>query len=229
MRSTWLAQQEAHVGRDEKTYITDPAASPDAMMYVEWFETFRLADRATETSSLLHEHPHMLKYHIQMVPDLVTNEVFWTRYFWQCKKIELDADRRAALVQRAAQDAEEEEEEGWGEDWGDEEEVTSAKDPSTVVSMYPIVDESEASVTGKAPSVTASRDGTPPGSDDCLPALAPDSSGIEMHPSEKTAKKSEATPAASRYFRLRNRCMKLLYCVIILYLDCALDTSFDLN
>jgi len=118
-RSTWLQQQECQLRRDEKTFTTDPAASADSMTYVEWLESFQFADQANQTAELLQESPDLLKFHIQMVPEQMSNEIFWTRYFWQCKKVELDADRRAALVERAAQDAEEDEEDGWG-DWEDD-------------------------------------------------------------------------------------------------------------
>ena len=119
VRATWLAQQEAQLRREEKTFTADPATSDDAMSFVDWLETFHIADHAEETSRLLQEHPGLLKFHIKLVPDALSNEVFWTRYFWHCKKIHLDADRRAALVERAAHEAEENEEEGWGE-WDDD-------------------------------------------------------------------------------------------------------------
>ena len=130
VRATWVAQQEAQLRREEKTFTDDPAASEDAINYVEWLENFQLADHADETSNLLKEYPGLLKFHIQLVPDTVTNELFWTRYFWLCKKLRLDIERRAALVEKATHEADEEEEDGWG-DWDEDQEEAGAAPAAT--------------------------------------------------------------------------------------------------
>jgi len=122
VRQTWLLQPQRQLRCEKTTFTVDPAASADAMMYVEWLEVeFVFVDRTEEMKELLRESPEMLKLHLQLVPEHLSNDTFWTRYFWQCRKLELDAERRAALVERAVHEAEEEEE-GWG-DWEEDEPI----------------------------------------------------------------------------------------------------------
>jgi len=126
-----LQKLEAALRRDETCFLTDPAASDDAMEYVEWLETFEPTDHTDEQSELLNANPDFLKMHINLVPSQVTNSDFWVRYFWNREKIAIAEQRRIALLEKASTEVTEEQEEGWA-DW--EQEPEAANSPAIVPS-----------------------------------------------------------------------------------------------
>jgi len=102
--------------RNEQTFLSDPAAAQDAIDFVEWLEEFDMVrlEHMDEAEQLLKDKPDLFSHHIKFVPTEITNNDFWTRFFWGRHKIHVAEARRSAILEKAANEAQaSEEEEGW--------------------------------------------------------------------------------------------------------------------
>lgn len=126
-----LQKLEIALRRDETTFLTDPAAAEDAMGYVEWLEEFDLEECSDESAELLNDNPDLLKLHIRIVPNQVSNDQFWTRYYWSLHRIHINEERRVALLEKVATEAEDV---GW-DDW--EEEPADEAAPENACELAP--------------------------------------------------------------------------------------------
>jgi len=103
--------------RNEQTFLSDPAAAQDAIDFVEWLEEFDMVrlEHMDEAEQLLKDKPDLFSHHIKFVPTEITNNDFWTRFFWGRHKIHVAEARRSAILEKAANEAQaSDEEEGWG-------------------------------------------------------------------------------------------------------------------
>jgi len=126
-----LQKMEDVLIRNEQTFLSDPAAAEDAIDFVEWLEGFELEwlGHSAEAEQLLKDKPDLFRHHIEYVPAQLTNQQFWTRFFWGRHKIRVAEARRSAILEKAANQAQaSEEEEGWGTSEDDEPDVVETAD-----------------------------------------------------------------------------------------------------
>ncbi|PIA16235.1 hypothetical protein COEREDRAFT_8648 [Coemansia reversa NRRL 1564] len=146
--------QLAAIQESESTYLIDPHTSTDSTPslvtkdnlsneeeksdsdtltnkkqqindYDKFAAELSLDDRKDEMTRLLEVNPAMADIHKRIVPDKVSDIVFWTRYFFNVWKVEQEEIRRRKLVE-AAVAATKEDEFSWDmDDDGDASGVTS--------------------------------------------------------------------------------------------------------
>ncbi|KDP21511.1 hypothetical protein JCGZ_21982 [Jatropha curcas] len=130
--SRFDAQVRAIQG-DATTYSEEPEDLDD---YRKWKLGFVLEEKREEVESLLDENGTMESIFNRLVPNIVDEETFWSRYYYKLYKLKQAEDVRANLVKRAT--STEEEELSWDVDDDEEEEI---KDESN--EKEPIVNANE--------------------------------------------------------------------------------------
>ncbi|KAJ2665290.1 BSD domain-containing protein 1 [Coemansia sp. RSA 1200] len=102
--------QLAAIQESEDTYLVDPATKEgnDGSDFATFAKEFGLDDtRKEDADLLLKENPAMAALHTQLVPEKVTDSVFWTRYFFHAWMIDQEEIRRKKLVEAAVAATEE--------------------------------------------------------------------------------------------------------------------------
>lgn len=105
---------------DPNTYC-EPVADMDG--FEAWANAFVLDERAEECVAILNQHEAIAELYERVVPYIVEEEMFWMRYFYSKRVLELEEERRKQLLERAEYGVvnAEEEEDGWGDDdWDDD-------------------------------------------------------------------------------------------------------------
>jgi len=138
------------------TYTSDPEGDLEE----EWskFQNDFSVDSQTEIHSLLGVSA-IRNLHEELVPKTVSNEQFWSRYFFRVKQLENEERRRRVLLQRLSSDAksapEEEEPEEPEFNW-DEEETSTATNASQQDSNVSSTESgSEAESESESPAIIA--------------------------------------------------------------------------
>lgn len=93
---------------DGSTYCDEPGDLAD---YAAWKSTFSLPDKKHDIETLVAENTFLQELLLRFVPDVVSEETFWTRYFYRLHKLQQTEEARADLVKRAS--ALEEEDLSW--------------------------------------------------------------------------------------------------------------------
>lgn len=99
------------IQHDSSTYCEEPEDVED---FKAWQSTFDLRGNKQDVDSLLEENTFLQELLARLVPDVVTEETFWTRYFYRLHKLRQTEEARAHLVKRAT--ASEEEDLSWDTD-----------------------------------------------------------------------------------------------------------------
>ncbi|KAJ3128423.1 hypothetical protein HK098_004499 [Nowakowskiella sp. JEL0407] len=108
---------------DAKTYLWENDGVGDFSMWVEGFE---LKDHEEEVKLFL-EDDNTLKVYNKLVPSHLTNEVFWSRYYYKAMKFESEIEARKALINQALGAKDTEEVIDWGSD-DEDNDVVNAKE-----------------------------------------------------------------------------------------------------
>jgi len=87
-----------HLQTNPETYCTEP---DNGIAFEEWSKNFDVETKKEEISSLILDCKEVRTIFNKLVPDAVTHEVFWTRYFYKKNLHEEAEERRAKLVERA--------------------------------------------------------------------------------------------------------------------------------
>jgi hypothetical protein len=66
--------------RDSSTYCDEPSDIED---FNKWTATFSLSAQQPAIEALLADNAFMAELHARLVPVIVENEDFWTRYFYR--------------------------------------------------------------------------------------------------------------------------------------------------
>lgn len=116
--------QAREIRHSRSTYINDPA---DPLEFVGWKETFDLSERVTAVSGLLSSDGALRKLHAELVPNKVSYNQFWIRYFFALHQLKAAGVKRKALLEKMAgtDESDGEGDGGWGDDddWGDDAEA----------------------------------------------------------------------------------------------------------
>ncbi|KAK4737855.1 hypothetical protein R3W88_001552 [Solanum pinnatisectum] len=104
---------------DAKTYCDEPE---DMIDYNEWKLGFVLEEMNGEMEGLIKENGVINEIYSEVVPSMVDQETFWSRYFYKVYRIRKADEARARLVKRAIS-GEEEEELSWDVDDEDNEDT----------------------------------------------------------------------------------------------------------
>jgi len=107
--------QVSAIQRDSGTYCDEPADKED---FENWVSTFKISDHQSAIEEVLKDNAFMQELQSRIVPLIVDQDTFWTRYFYRLSKLQQQHDQRTLLVQRAAKV--EEEELSWDVDDGEE-------------------------------------------------------------------------------------------------------------
>ncbi|XP_076915084.1 uncharacterized protein LOC143574317 [Bidens hawaiensis] len=103
---------------DTRTYCEDPE---DLVDYNKWKLGFVIGDKRGEIERLVGENGELVGMYGKLVPNEVDDGTFWFRYFYKVRKLELQEDMRAKLVNRSLAVDDEEEDLSWDVD--DEDDV----------------------------------------------------------------------------------------------------------
>ncbi|XP_078446629.1 uncharacterized protein LOC144715569 [Wolffia australiana] len=90
---------------DSRTFSENPDDLDD---FGKWVEGFDLRDREDEIDLLLEENKFVQGNWSRLVPEVVDEDTFWSRYFYRVFKLKQAEDLRANLVKRAISGDEEE-------------------------------------------------------------------------------------------------------------------------
>lgn len=91
---------------DENTYREEPE---DLDGFNEWKLGFLLEEKGPEIENLRESNAVMGEIYGKVVPSMIDNEVFWSRYFYRVHKLQQVEEARANLVKRAIAGDDEEE------------------------------------------------------------------------------------------------------------------------
>ncbi|KAL1496760.1 hypothetical protein AB1Y20_014350 [Prymnesium parvum] len=97
--ATRLEERVRAMQSDETVFTAPPA---DAEAFSRWCSTFELLEHTAEIEALLKGKPALRATHAALVPSRVTYKEFWQRYFFGVHSLQLQEQRRAALLKRAA-------------------------------------------------------------------------------------------------------------------------------
>eukprot|EP00752_Nemacystus_decipiens_P006231 g5621.t1 len=125
---------------DIKTYTEDIAESQSERLPA-FLASFDLGARTKDIATLLKEDPVVAKIHTQLVPEHVTYDDFWARYFFRAERV-ASGKTEGGMSFPPDDEGEDEEEFGWGEDDQEDDAADTGVDPH--------------------PSATASPGGSPP-------------------------------------------------------------------
>ncbi|KAJ1725981.1 hypothetical protein LPJ61_005504, partial [Coemansia biformis] len=92
--------QLAQLQESEDTYLDDPSTGAQAAEYAAFVESFKLDDRKDDVARLLGQD-NMAPIHKRLVPDRVSDDDFWARYFFRAWAVEQEELRRKKLVDDA--------------------------------------------------------------------------------------------------------------------------------
>ncbi|KAJ2549553.1 hypothetical protein EV175_004404 [Coemansia sp. RSA 1933] len=127
--------QLAAIQESEDTYLVDPEATESDKAnsslsddFATFSKDFDLASRQEENAAaeLLKDNPAMAEIHKKLVPELIEDRVFWTRYFFHAWLVDQEETRRKKLVE-AAVAATEEDQFSWDLDGESDAEGSSPK------------------------------------------------------------------------------------------------------
>ncbi|PSR85180.1 BSD domain-containing protein [Actinidia chinensis var. chinensis] len=90
---------------DLNTYCKEPE---DLEEYSEWKLGFKLGEKGGEIGDLIEENGSIEEIYKEVVPGVVDEETFWSRYFYRVYKVKKAEEARAKLVKRAISGEEEE-------------------------------------------------------------------------------------------------------------------------
>ncbi len=123
-------QELEQLQSNEQTYLTDPATN-QALFTGEWSDNFNPDSYKSQISDILIENSSMRLLYSQLVPAQISNNQFWSRYFFKVNQLEEEHKRRVKLLERAINDTPNEDKKD-ELDW-DEEEDNNTNDNETVV------------------------------------------------------------------------------------------------
>jgi hypothetical protein len=123
-------QELEQLQSNEQTYLTDPANN-QALFTGEWSDNFNPDAYKSQISDILIENSSMRLLYSQLVPAQISNNQFWSRYFFKVNQLEEEHKRRVKLLERAINDTPNEDKND-ELDW-DEEEDNNTNDNETVV------------------------------------------------------------------------------------------------
>ena len=83
--------------RDSSTYCDEPEDEDD---FASWQEGFSLEKRKGDIEDLLSGNAFMQELQSRIVPLIVEQEVFWSRYFYRLHKLQQAEEARSNLVKR---------------------------------------------------------------------------------------------------------------------------------
>ncbi|KAJ4782601.1 BSD domain-containing protein 1 [Rhynchospora pubera] len=112
--------------RSDPATFTEPPEDPQD--FAKWQSGFKLEEQKDEIDSLLKENSQVEVFLEKLVPNLVDEETFWSRYFYKIEKIKQAEDARAKIVKMAVS-GDEEEDLSWDVE---EEEEEKVEDKETV-------------------------------------------------------------------------------------------------
>ena len=81
----------AKIQSDPHTYMNDPvkdASQKVQQAFQDFSSEFRLSDYAADISLQFRNHPDMRVLHSRLVPRVVSNDLFWRRYFFRVQEAE---------------------------------------------------------------------------------------------------------------------------------------------
>ncbi|KAH7445845.1 hypothetical protein KP509_01G026300 [Ceratopteris richardii] len=122
---SWFEAQVEAMQHDSSTYCDEPS---DIVDYTSWKASFDLSQKKEYIETLLKENVFLQGLLLRFVPAVVSEDVFWTRYFYRLHKLQQMEEARADLVKRA--NALEEEDLTWDIEEEFEEGVGSTEPPS---------------------------------------------------------------------------------------------------
>ncbi|KAG1658021.1 hypothetical protein FOA52_010262 [Chlamydomonas sp. UWO 241] len=106
-----MESEVAAMQRDSVTFLGEPDAADD---FDAWRATFSLLRLRTEADQLLSSSAFVSELHARVVPAVVSDDLFWARYFYRLSKLQQKEEQRSTLAQRVQTiSAQEEEELGW--------------------------------------------------------------------------------------------------------------------
>jgi hypothetical protein len=90
---------------NQSTFLDEPSASskPD---FAQWLSEFDAESHKTSISELLIENSSMRLLYAQLVPAQLSNDQFWSRYFYKVTQLDQENRKRIMLIERAAAAAE---------------------------------------------------------------------------------------------------------------------------
>jgi len=143
--------QVSAMQRDSSTYCDKPTDEDD---FNRWLKTFEFDKQQDAIAEVLKDNAFMQELQSRIVPLIVDQETFWTRYFYRLGKLQEAHNQREQLVQRA-QNTEEEEELSWDAEDAEDETETAAEPTTTQPESCATV--AEASTTVKCNTVLVQR------------------------------------------------------------------------
>ncbi|PSS01465.1 BSD domain-containing protein [Actinidia chinensis var. chinensis] len=90
---------------DLNTYCKEPE---DLKEYNEWKLGFKLGEKGGEIGDLIEENGSIEEIYNEVVPGVVDEETFWSRYFYRVYKVKKAEEARAKIVKRVISGEEEE-------------------------------------------------------------------------------------------------------------------------
>ncbi|GAX82674.1 hypothetical protein CEUSTIGMA_g10100.t1 [Chlamydomonas eustigma] len=101
----------ASMQRDSNTYLDEPEDVED---FETWKSRFSISGVKEDIKKLLASNSFMSELQSRIVPDVVEEEEFWTRYFYRLHKLNMKEEQRLQVAMRAQHmSIQEEEELGW--------------------------------------------------------------------------------------------------------------------
>lgn len=100
-----LQAQLYALSSDPDTFLVEPEANEKNLGESDQWGTWKcdLEKRQGEIADLMRSNANIRKHYTAMVPEMVTHKVFWTRYFYKVRLIELQEAKRQALKKRVEQ------------------------------------------------------------------------------------------------------------------------------
>jgi len=118
-----FARKVQELRANPDTYCQDP---PDGEAFSKWREEVDITAHKGQIDETLASNPEIKNLHARMVPRVVDDDLFWSRYLFALAKLEKEEERRVALLQKSKA-AEKEEEAEWSDN-DDESEDTDERD-----------------------------------------------------------------------------------------------------
>jgi hypothetical protein len=124
-------QELEQLQSNEQTYLTDPANN-QALFSGEWSDNFNPDTYKSQISDILIENSSMRLLYSQLVPAQISNNQFWSRYFFKVNQLEEEHKKRVKLLERAINDTQNEDKKD-ELDWDEEEDNNETNDNERVV------------------------------------------------------------------------------------------------
>ena len=119
-----LVQVKAYVESNTSSKLTLSDPETYATRFVEFTAAYDHVSHAGKIVTILQESPNVALLLRQLVPDRVTTEDFWARYFFRTSEIEREEATRKAMVANAAASHSTEDEFAWDSEEEEEESVS---------------------------------------------------------------------------------------------------------